>query len=370
MSELDRPPAPISLEAATRVAEPEPVYGTPPKVELRQGVVSLLQAEVAAMNLDNFIVRPKRRLVEKYAKPEAWDVLATDNVNELAHEVAGLPSEQEVEDEEAKRFDLLLLNLQLAVLRSEPAYRRLCDQVRTIAGLLEEKASIPMVQQELPLILDIQSDEWWQNVTPLMLEQVRKRLRLLVKLVDKQSRKPIYTDFEDQIGAEVTIALPGFDAPETFERFRAKTRAFLKQHEDYIAIRKLRLNQRLTPSDLAELERVLEASGAAAGDLERAKTESRGLGLFVRSLVGLDREAAKQAFARFLDDKALNASQIEFVNLIVDHLTEHGLMSASLLYESPFTDLTPRGPDGLFSSPQLHELLTILDDVRSAAEAA
>ena len=24
------------------------------------------------MNLDNFVVRPRRRLVEKYAKPEAW----------------------------------------------------------------------------------------------------------------------------------------------------------------------------------------------------------------------------------------------------------------------------------------------------------
>ena len=116
---------------------------------------------------------------------------------------------------------------------------------------------------------------------------------------------------------------------------------------------------------------MLTESGAGeAGDVQKAKTESHGLGLFVRSLIGLDREAAKQAFARFLGDKTLNASQIEFVNLIVDHLTEHGVISAALLYESPFTDLTPRGPDGLFTSPELTELLAILDDVRSAALAA
>ena len=48
--------------------------------------------------------------------------------------------------------------------------------------------------------------------------------------------------------------------------------------------------------------------------------------------------------------KTLTANQIEFVNLIVDHLTEHGVMDAALLYESPFTDLTPQGPDGLFTS--------------------
>jgi type I restriction enzyme, R subunit len=204
-----------------------------------------------------------------------------------------------------------------------------------------------------------------------MLESARKRLRLLVKLIDKQKRKPIYTDFQDQMGDETAVDLPGFEAPDSFERFRAKARAFLKLHEDHVAIHKLRMNRPLTRSDLDELERMLTDSGAGgAADVQKAKVESQGLGLFVRSLVGLDREAAKQAFARFMSDKALNANQIEFINLIVDHLTDHGVMSAVLLYESPFTDITPKGPDELFTSPQLYELLAILDAVRSSALAA
>jgi type I restriction enzyme R subunit len=87
----------------------------------------------------------------------------------------------------------------------------------------------------------------------------------------------------------------------------------------------------------------------------------------VRSLVGLDRQAAKEALAGFLVGTTHSANQIEFVNLIVDHLTEHGVMEAALLYESPFTDLTPRGPDGLFSGTQIDDLLRSLESVRLAA---
>jgi len=91
--------------------------------------------------------------------------------------------------------------------------------------------------------------------------------------------------------------------------------------------------------------------------------------LFVCSLVGLDREIAKQELARFLSGKTLNSNQIEFANMIVDYLTEHGVMDAILLYESPFTDITPQGPDGLFTSSQVDELVSLLEEVYARAVA-
>jgi type I restriction enzyme, R subunit len=339
--------------------------------EVRTVTAGLLCAGVAAMNPENFIVRPKRRLVERFAKPEAWDTLAPEDFAVLAQEVAGLPTQLDAEMEEAKRFDLLLLRLELALLRAEPGFRRLRDQVKAVAGLLEEQSSIPSVRDLLPLIQDVQTDAWWQNVTVPMLERVRTRLRNLVWFIERRKRKPVFTDFEDEMGAESAVELLTLTAADDFEKFRAKARAFLRAHEDHIAIRKLRTNRPLTGSDLAELERMLGESGIGREeDIARAKKESEGLGLFVRSLVGLDREAANEAVAGFLSGKALSANQIEFVSLVVDHLTEHGVMDAALLYESPFTDLTPQGPDGLFTSPQVDELVAVLARVRSTALAA
>jgi type I restriction enzyme R subunit len=339
--------------------------------EVRAQMAMLLHREVAAMNLDNFIVRPHRRLVEQYARPEAWGALPPDALAELSREVAGLPSEMDAENEEAKRFDLLVLNLQLAMLRSEPGFARLRDQVKELAGLLEEKSAIPMVRDQMALIQDVQTDEWWQDVTVPMLEGMRRRLRDLIKLIEKQKRKPIYTNFEDELGGETAVELPGFGHGTDYAKFRAKARAFLRAHQDHVAIYRLRMNMPLTAADLSELERMIAHSGVgAAQDIQRAAEESQGLGLFVRSLVGLDRQAAKEALAGFLNGKAWTANQIEFVNLIVDRLTEHGVMEAAMLYESPFTDLTPRGPDGLFSSGQVDDLVKILDSVRARAIAA
>ena len=194
-------------ECLAHPTEKEPEFGPrlskedpSTEMEVRRHTAALLHGEVAAMNVDNFVVRPKRKWVEKYAKPEAWFYLPGEAFTELSHEVAGLPSELDPEAEDAKRFDLLLLNLQLALLRSEPAFPRLCDQVISIAGLLEEKASIPIVQEQLALIQEVHTDEWWQDVTTPMLERVRRRLRGLVKLIEKQQRKIVYTDFEDENG--------------------------------------------------------------------------------------------------------------------------------------------------------------------------
>ena len=337
---------------------------------LRADIAALLQADVASMNLNNFLVRRHRRLVETYTQPGPWDALNDDARQQLADSVAGLPNERPPERLEAKQFDLLVLGLQLCVLGAGTNFARLRDRVTEIAAALEEQTTIPVVMAQMALIQELQTDAWWEDVTAGLLEAMRKRLRGLVHLIDKRRRPTIYTDFEDEIGEGVEVEFESLRPLDTFQKFRAKMRHFLVQHEEHVTIHKLRTNRQLTSTDLDELERMMRESGIGTEeDIERAKSQATGLGLFVRSLVGLDRAAAKEAFAGFMGGRGLTGNQIEFLDMVIDHLTEVGIMDAERLYESPYTDMSPSGLEALFGADAADELVFILNDIHARAAA-
>ena len=340
-----------------------------PLTKLREEIADRLHAEVSEMSLENFLVRKQRRAVEKFSQRAAWQALSQEDRETLARDVASLPSGLADDDLPAKQFDAILLRAELAALTSDPSLERLRKQIVATAGLLEELGNIPMVAAQMELIQEVQTDQYWQDVTAPILDAARKRLRGLISLIELKKRDLVYTDFEDEIGEGTEIALSGATVGADMSRFRMKARMFLKEHADHIAILKLRRNEPLTPTDLSELERMfIEAGVVDVPSLDQVKSEG-GLGLFVRSLVGLDREAAKAAFSEFIAERTLSADQIEFVNLIIDHLTEKGQMDPGLLYESPFTDFDPMGVSGVFDMADAKAVVAVLQAVRGHAAA-
>jgi type I restriction enzyme R subunit len=211
-------------------------------------------------------------------------------------------------------------------------------------------------------------DQWRADVTLTLLELVRRRLRGLVQLIDKARRTIVYTDFADQLGEAAEIPLVGVPTAGEFERFLGNARAYLHANENHVALQKLRRNLPLTETDLSELETMLVDAGVGtAEDLERARARSEGLGLFLRGLVGLDREAATAAMGSFIADRPLTANQLDFLDLVVAELTAHGAMDPARLYESPFIGLAPQGPQSLFSDSDIDSLVKLLHDVRATA---
>jgi len=337
--------------------------------KVRADTASLLHQNVAAMKVDNFVVRPRREHVEKFAKESAWDELSPEDIIELNTKVAGLPTELVDDDEEAKRFDLLILRTQLAILQALPDFGTLKDKIQALASKLEEQTAIPSIKAEIEFIQSVASDDWWDGVTISMLETARRKLRLLIKLIPKGEKKIVYTDFEDQLGDSTTVDLPQVTAGLNMAKFRERARVFLKAHESHLSLQRLRRNQPLTGSDLTELEKMLIDAGGTQALIEEAKERSHGLGIFIRTLVGLDHEAAMKAFSEFIVGTTATPNQIEFVNLVVQELTQNGVMEPERLFQSPFKDLSAQGPIGLFPASKVTRIIEVINTFKERAAA-
>lgn len=365
LTELDK-----KLSAKNKIAESTPAYGdTLTEAQVRVDIAGMLHDKVQAMNVDNFVVRPQRQFVEKYAKQEAWQTIGPDEYLEISNRIAGLPSQEAEDDEEAKRFDMLVLRTQLAILQAKPDFTSLREKIQSIATALEAQMAIPAIKAEMVLIQEVGYDEWWDGVTVPMLEAARRKLRGLIKLIPKQQKKVVYTNFEDELGDEQVIDLPQVTTGLKMGKFKEKARAFLKAHESHLSLQRLRRNQPLTATDLVELEKMLLDAGGDQVLISEAKEQNQSLGIFIRSLVGLDREVAMNAFSEFLQGSTATPNQIEFVNLIVEELTQTGVVAPERLFQSPFTDINAQGPMGVFPPGKVTQLVQVLTLIRERAVA-
>lgn len=365
----------LSLLPDGTAPDPHPQSESPEAYDklffLRKELTDELHGEVAAMNPDNFIVRTEREHVTRFVEREQWEGLDDSALGDLRAHVAGLPSEREPEHITAKLFDLICLNLQLALVRSTADFVGFRDKIIDLASELETKDTIPAVRAELALIQDVQSEEFWKDITLPLIEQVRRHLRGLIQFIERQSIKPVYSVLTDEIGESKEVTLKDFSTGINLAQYRKKVEAYIRANENHVAIAKLKHNKPLTPTDLSELERfVYESEPVESRDrFEQVFGNDKPLTVFIRSLVGLDRNAAKEAFGQFLDEKRYSSQQIRFVEMIIDRLTRSGVMDAGQLYDPPFTSLHHEGLDGVFGDSDAEAIITALRDISLEAAA-
>ena len=353
---LAQPSSPASTAADTPIAaQTGGTYTTGNDdlaVGLRDRLLNDLHQHVATMEPENVLVRRHLQPVEEFGKRDRWNSLSDQDQELIVGTLAPLPNGLPVGDRLAKDFDLLCYKVQLALLKQTPDFVRLRDKIRDLMSQLEQKRDIPMVKEQLQLIEQVESETWWTDVTLELIDKARRKLRDLVKFIDRTKQDIVYTDFEDELVGDIQeVAVPTNTTGFSPYQYRKKVEAYIRDNENHVAIAKLKRNLPLTETDLNALEQMLFDSQAVEGRerFEQVFGKDLSLKLFIRKLVGLDRNAAKEAFSQYLEGNAFSANQIRFVETIIDYLTQQGVMDISQLYEPPFTEAHPEGLDGIFS---------------------
>ena len=323
------------------------------------------RAEVGALNPELVSVRLHRKAVEHYQKPEAFTALSETDKGTLMREVAPLISLDD-KDEAAKRFDNFVYGLVLCELEGLPGLTRAQRQLKNTAALLEQKATIPQVQAKLPLIREVQTDEFLTSHDLLRFEEMRQELRELVKfLVDGvEGQKPIYTALADPV-LEQTEG-KALDSGYDFGEYRERVNRYIMEHRnDTLAIHKLTQNIPLSQGDYIELEHIFTSELGSKEDYAREFKDTP-FGLLVRKVTKLDHEAAMQAFSKFINDESLNAKQIAFVQKVIHYIEQNGYVeSKAVLMKPPFDQ--PILFTRLFDGKMGGELMETIDAVRENA---
>ena len=308
-------------------------YQTDRLAAYRDALVKQMSAKVKELKRDSFAVRQHLKYVDAYAMEEGYTCLSYEDTLLIREEIAPLilPEQEEVS---AVRFDALMYGIELACLAGKPYTRARGDLMKRVRRIAEV-ANIPEIQEQTDFIRRVLDTDYVERAGIDEFEEIRQRLRSLMKYIPKQYVR-YDTNFEDDL-----LSMEWKEAElenDELNNYKAKAEFYIRQHQDHLVIAKLRTNQPLTNTDMEALEELLWKEIGTRQDYENEIGE-KPLGEFVREIVGLDMNAAKEAFSEYLTDSNLDSRQIYFVNQIVEYVVQNGMMKdLSVLQEPPFTD--------------------------------
>ena len=299
----------------------------------RDALVHHMHSKVTELNKDNFAVRQHLKYVERYSDIENYQTLTYEDTLIVREELAPLITPDE-DEASAMRFDALMYGIELAHLAGKKYGRSRSDllkKVSAVAGV----ANIPEIMVQGELMDQILHTDYLNHAGIDEFEQIRENLRNLMKYIPKAKMR-YDTDFEDDI-LSIDWKESELDNDD-LANYKAKAEYYIRQHQDDLVIAKLKNNKPLTQEDVDALEEILWSELGTREEYE-AEYGKKPLGEFVREIVGLDMNAAKEAFSEYLDGAGLDGRQIYFVNQIVEYIVHNGLMKdLSVLQEPPFTE--------------------------------
>ncbi|MDZ7546730.1 DEAD/DEAH box helicase family protein [Clostridium perfringens] len=301
-------------------------------VNYRNDLVDELVEAVEALNEDGYLVRMHLPYVHKYKNREVWQSIGELAQNDIKQHIA--PIVNSINDDElAKRFDLVMYTIQLAKLQNLGAKRGIKNVMQT-AERLSKLGTIPEVKEKKAVIERVMTSEFWEEANIFDMDKVREDLRELLKYLEKVNQKIYYTNFNDMIISEESNG--SMYNVNDLKSYRKKVEFYLREHQNDLAIYKLRNNKPLTEEDIKTLENVLFNELGSKSDYEKEYKETP-VKVLVRKILGMDREAANEAFSEFLNNQNLNSKQIHFVKLIVDYIVKNGFIEDNrVLMEDPF----------------------------------
>ena len=339
--------------------------GTEENLELATTLLDQLHQAIASLNQDRFQVKMNLRYVDKFSIRDRWNNLSDQDIQDINGGLSALPPPEDVK-ESARRFDLLMLKMQIADLMELSTRGKIEERLVLTAIELGKKYTVPQVAASRELIEQMKEPDFYAELSQKYMEKIRLEIRDLLQYLEKDGIKPIYSTLQD-------VAFTNEPGPEVVPAtasiiYKTRVEKFIRANKNQITIYKLKKNEPITAQELNQLE-VLLFNGDQPGTKAdfKAAYGDQPLGKFIRSIIGLDQDAANQAFSTFIQTGNLSADQMGFIQKIIDFLTKNGTIEPKMLFESPFTNMHDNGVLGIFDDAQAGKIVRIIEGINGNA---
>lgn len=355
------------LEVATLVRDK--VESTDDERELSESYIAELHQTIATLDRERFVVKAKLRAVVEYSEQARWQNLSKSDLLDINTSLSGLALPAKKDDESAKRFDILILNYQLALLTAAYSTERYITQISGTAKALLKKQNIPQIAKQVHLLNELQVEQFWKAININRLENVRVAMRDLIKYLDKESQINIETNFEDELdftGVKQHDLIPAYGR---LQSYKDRVESYVREHSHHLVIQKLKTNKAITETEINALEMILFDSTTVGSKQDYIETyANKPLGVFIRNILGLEINAAQEVFAEFIQAGNLRADQMTFINNIISYLTKNGMIDKAMLFEPPFTNIHQDGLIGVFDDANAKRVIQLVSAVNENAQ--
>ena len=303
---------------------------------LHDDLKAVLREQVSALSDNHISVRMKWEAVSHFKDKDSWAYISDVDTLTLKNDIAPLLPKNTL-DESAKKFDVLLLTIELGMLADEVNAGKCIQKVQVVAEKLQEKATLPQIQAKMQTIKEVLSPVAWENVSLQWLEKVRTDLRDLMKFLIGEKGSWFVVDIEDVItdNGEAEGVTPRVS-------YRKRVIDFLSSNKHLPVLEKIYNMEQLTPADFRELERILWEELGSKEEYDRyteGKTCGTNVAILIRSLIGVDRKEAMKRFGTYISGSELTYEQEEFLSSIITYVCENGDITKEIVVnEAPFDE--------------------------------
>lgn len=319
-----------------------------------------LLSEVRHLNKNFIGVQKNLAYVDKYNTISAWNNLSNVSLNEIKKYIA--PNiEGEVDIDSARKFDLLCYKFTNSMYTKD---KKFVDATKKIISLsvylLKNKMHIKEVSDNIESLNFINSNEFVNNTEVTKMNEIRIKVRDLIRYIEKEIVDPIITDFDDEIinsGDAVDIGGGPIEITiDDFKSFEEKVNYYIDNNQSNVFIDNIIHLKKPSYNSIRMFEAEISKLASNTTEYTEIFKSDDDIIKYVRKRVKFADESV-DAFLIKEGDYGFNQNQVNYIRELLLFINQNGCFNRKdlLLPELNF--------NMIFNSIEINKLLSDLEEI-------